>query len=70
MDAFSSGLFQWGNALCVSGKNMPFALPLQVDKTGAGFAVSFLRVVDGNVFRIAKVDCAVEQEGEVRAPAR
>lgn len=66
MDAFTSGMYQWASTLTSSGQNLPFALPLQADKTENGFNISFLRNKQGEIVRIAKIESTVEQYGEVR----
>eukprot|EP00892_Ulva_mutabilis_P003540 jgi/Ulvmu1/1558/UM110_0021.1 len=63
-ESFSDGMYQWASTLTSSGQNMPFALPLKADKLPSGFAISFLRVVNGVISIIAKVECVVEDVGE------
>ena len=36
---FNGAMFQWASTLTTAGRNMPFALPLKVDKTADGFDV-------------------------------
>lgn len=71
-EAFADGMYQWAATLTVSGQNMPFTMPLQTDKTDGGFDIAFLRLIDGNIIRTARIACHVEASAQVctGAPAR
>lgn len=51
-------------------QNMPFVLPIQADKTPAGFDIAFLRVIQGMPSRTARICCAVEDIPEVTFPPK
>lgn len=68
-DTFAGAMYQWAATLTSSGQNMPFALPLKTDKLPSGFTISFLRVTGGVISIIAKIECQVEDVGEVRQQA-
>jgi hypothetical protein len=43
-------------------------LPLQADRTPNGFDIAFLRIIEGNIARTARIRCVVEDVAQVRSP--
>lgn len=39
MDAFAEAMYQWAATLTYQGTNLPFSLPLKVDRLPTGFQV-------------------------------
>jgi hypothetical protein len=69
-EAFKDGMYQWAATLTSSGQNMPFALPLQADKTEDGFNITFIRMIDGKIIRQACISCSVESVAKVHPRCR
>mmetsp|Transcript_33585 Transcript_33585/g.106832 ORF Transcript_33585/g.106832 Transcript_33585/m.106832 type:complete len:163 (+) Transcript_33585:194-682(+) len=62
MQKFQSNMFQWATSLTVSGQNMPFSLPLKVDRSTDGFTIGLMRVNDGKIETVCEI--VARQEGE------
>ncbi|CAL1360538.1 unnamed protein product [Linum trigynum] len=68
LDRFELLLFQWGNSLS-QGANLPFPVPLKVDKVAGGARLGFITIEDGGETDVAVyIDCLVFPATESSGP--
>uniref|UniRef100_A0A7N0RGA6 DUF7148 domain-containing protein n=1 Tax=Kalanchoe fedtschenkoi TaxID=63787 RepID=A0A7N0RGA6_KALFE len=59
LQRFEGLLFQWANSLC-QGANLPFPVPLKVDKIPGGARLGFITIEDGGRTQVSVyIDCLV-----------
>lgn len=58
---FAAALYQWAATLTTNGRNLPFALPLKVDKVNAdSFSIGLLRVTKDGIAAVGEITTAIE----------